>query len=120
MDPRRYTFVTVGYRGETGLLLLQARSMRLYCPAHLVEEIIVVDNSQPAASNRWRAEVLHHYGRLAKLVRFIPAAQLATMPAEAGGWVDAASSEDQSRGSHSIRALRLARCEEPPHQRARA
>ncbi len=82
----RYTFVTVGYDGEIGLLRLQARSMRLYCPADLIDQIIVVDNSQPAASNRWRDELLHQYGSLASLVRFIPAAELAAIPANAGGW----------------------------------
>ena len=82
----RYTFVTVGFAGEAGLLRLQARSMRLYCPADLVDEIIVVYNSQPAASNRWRADLLYQYGRLADLVRFIPGADLAAMPADAGGW----------------------------------
>jgi hypothetical protein len=86
MDPLRYTFVTVGFAGDTGLLRLQARSMRLYCPADLVDEIIVVDNSQPAASNRWRAELLHHYGKLSKLVRFISGAEVVTMPVDAGGW----------------------------------
>jgi hypothetical protein len=86
MDCRRYTFVTVGYDGETGLLRLQARSMRLYCPPNLVDQIIIVDNSEPAASNRWRADLLHQYGSLAQLVRFIPGADLAEMPSGAAGW----------------------------------
>jgi hypothetical protein len=86
MDTLRYTFVTVGFAGETGLLRLQARSMRLYCPADLVDEIIVVDNSQPAASNRWRADLLYHYGRHAQRVRFIPSAELARMPNSVDGW----------------------------------
>jgi hypothetical protein len=86
MECRRYTFVTVGYGAEAGLLRLQARSMRLFCPADLVDEIIIVDNSQPAASNRWRADLLQQYGNLAKLVRFIPSADLATMPVTADGW----------------------------------
>jgi hypothetical protein len=81
-----YTFVTVAYDGETGLLRLQARSLRLYCPPDLVDEIIVVDNSQPATSNRWRSDLLRQYGALARLVRFITAAELVSIPADAGGW----------------------------------
>ncbi len=86
IDHRPYAFVTVAYDGETGLLRLQARSMRLYCPPDLVDEIIVVDNSQRATSNRWRTDLLYHYGKLARLVRFISRAELVTIPAGAGGW----------------------------------
>jgi Family of unknown function (DUF6492) len=87
MNRRRYTFVTVGYPEETGLLRLHARSMRLYCPADLIDQIIIVDNSHPVASNRWRVDLLQQYGNLAKLVRFLPASQLADMSSSgATGW----------------------------------
>jgi len=85
-DSLRYSFVTVGFQGEAGLLRLQARSMRLYCPAHLVEEIILVDNSQPGPNSRWTHDLLQHYGSLAPLVRIVPAADLATFAPETGGW----------------------------------
>jgi hypothetical protein len=82
----RYTFVTVGFAGEAGLLGLQAHSMQLYCPVDLVDEIIVVDNSKVATSNPWQAGLLHKYGSLAERVRFISGADLAAMPADTDGW----------------------------------
>jgi hypothetical protein len=85
-DSLRYSFVTVGFPGEAGLLRLQARSLRLYCPVHLVEEIILVDNSQSNAAGNWTHNLLHHYGALAPLVRIVPAAQLAIFAPETGGW----------------------------------
>ena len=82
---RRYTFVTVAYDAEAGLLQLQARSMRLYCPADLIEEIILIDNGLPS-SKRWLADLLRQYGDLAPLVRIIPAAKLADVPVGTHGW----------------------------------
>jgi hypothetical protein len=83
--PRRYSFVTIGFEADAGLLQLQARSMRLYCPPELIEEIIVVDNSWPG-SRDWRQELLLHYGDLAESVRIVPAAEIAEMPAGFHGW----------------------------------
>jgi len=83
---RRYTFVTVGFDGEAELLRLQARSMQLYCPVELVDEILVVDNSKPGTSDRWRGGLLHQYGSLAGRVRIICGSDLATMPSDAHGW----------------------------------
>lgn len=81
-QPRRYSFVTIGFEGDAGLLCLQARSMRLYCPPELVEEIIIVDNGLKG----WRGNLLRQYGSLARFVRIVPAASIAVVPPGAGGW----------------------------------
>jgi Family of unknown function (DUF6492) len=86
MDRRRYTFVTVGFCGERGLLKLQARSMRLYCPTGLIEEIIIVDNSPPPVSNGWYESVMYQYGKLAEFVRFIPGSRLFQTTSDTSGW----------------------------------
>jgi hypothetical protein len=86
MDRRRYTFVTVGFAGESGLLSLQARSMRLYCPTELTEEIIVVDNSIPPVSSGWQDRLLHQYGHLAELVRFVQGVRLIGIADDTAGW----------------------------------
>jgi len=82
---RRYSFVIVGFEGDAGLLNLQARSMRMFCPPELIEEIIVVDNSSPGSRN-WRDELLHQYGNHAGFVRIVPAADIAVMSTGASGW----------------------------------
>jgi hypothetical protein len=82
---RRYSFVTVRFEGDAGLLDLQARSMRQYCPRDLVDEIIIVDNSCQG-STRWQGGLLRQYGDLADRVQFIPAAVIAAIPKEANGW----------------------------------
>lgn len=84
---RQYTFVTVMFHGEHGLLRLQARSMRLFCPADLVREILIVDNSYPHPTTWWRTQVMSQYGKLAKFVRILSAAELTSMPIEARGWI---------------------------------
>jgi len=81
-QPRRYSFVIVGFEGDAGLLCLQARSMRLYCPPELIEEIIIVDNGL----KEWRGNLSRHYGSLARFVRIVPAASIAVLPPDAGGW----------------------------------
>lgn len=86
MSQRKYTFVTVGFRGESGLLNLQARSMRLYCPADLVEEIVIIDNSLPLDSDDWQDKALHQYGELAEFVRFVPASKLIGTVTDTDGW----------------------------------
>jgi Family of unknown function (DUF6492) len=83
--PRRYSFVTVGFEGDAGLLCLQARSMRLYCPPELIEEIIIVDNWSSGAK-KWRSNLLQQYGSLARFVRILPAASIVAIPAGASGW----------------------------------
>lgn len=84
VHPRRYSFVTIGFEGDAGLLRLQARSMRLFCPRELVEEIIIVDNSSPG-SKKWQDGLLKQYGNLAGFVRIVPAAHIAVMNG-AHGW----------------------------------
>jgi hypothetical protein len=61
---KKYTFVTVVYEAEYPLLLLHARSMRLYCPLELVEKIIVVDNCERDLSPRLKNVLLTEYGHL--------------------------------------------------------
>jgi|SRR5579863_7520028 len=82
---RRYTFVTIGFEEDGGLLHLQARSMRLYCPLELIDEIIVVDNSQHVQS-KWLAGLLEQYGKLASRVRVIRAHEIVDIPADTHGW----------------------------------
>lgn len=84
-NPRRYSFLTVSFEGDAGLLNLQARSMRLYCPPELVKEIIVVDNSSPGA-HAWQDGVLRQYGSLSEFVRFLPAAEVAEVSTNPSGW----------------------------------
>jgi len=59
--------------------------MRLYCPPELIEEIIIIDNSL-AAVDGWQENVLHQYGELAKLVRFVPCVQLIPILTDTQGW----------------------------------
>ncbi len=86
MHPRRYSFVTIGFEGDAGLLQLQARSMRLYCPLELIEEIIIVDNSSHGETTKWQDELLYQYGNLARFVRIVPAADVSDRPTDAHGW----------------------------------
>ncbi len=86
LHPLRYSFVTIGFEGDAGLLRLQARSMRLYCSPQLIEEIIIVDNSSPASKKKWQGELLYQYGDLARFVRIVPASDIADMGTEAHGW----------------------------------
>lgn len=82
---KRYTFVTIVYEEEYELLLLQARSLRLYCPIDIIETIIVIDNSNRALSPKWRRWFLHEYGHFADRVQIIRASDIARMP-PAKGW----------------------------------
>ena len=82
---RKFTFVVIGFEGDAGLLHLQARSMRLYCPPDFVEEIIIVDNSTSSES-RWRRTLVRQYGALADAVRIIPAATVSSIPEGTVGW----------------------------------
>ncbi len=82
---RRYSFVTIGFGGDAGLLQLQARSMKLFCPADVVEEIVIVDNSS-SLSNSWQQKVVGQYGHLADAVKIVPADSIACIPADTHGW----------------------------------
>ena len=78
----KYTFVTVAHSADLEPLELQARSMSLYLPVDLVQEIIVVENPYRVD---WRANLLKHYGKLAKLVKFVTGESLGNVP-QVGGW----------------------------------
>ena len=85
MDTRKYDVVTVTFEGEYDYMLLQARSMRLYCPAELVSRFLVIDNSSRLMSDAQKRTILTEYGHLAGQVRFVAAADIARMP-KGGGW----------------------------------
>jgi len=82
----KYAFVTIAHAVDFGLLELQARSMAKYCPRHLVHEILIVENFDPGAAVDWRYPLLHAYGRLAGMVRFIDPLTIAPPMEQHGGW----------------------------------
>lgn len=86
MAGRKYAIVTVTFEGEFDLLVLQARSMRIFCPADLVSVILVIDNSARPMSAGRKTVVLDEFGHLAGLVRFIGVGEIAVMP-KGGGWL---------------------------------
>lgn len=59
--------------------------MRMFCPADLIGEIIIVDNST-LASVEWQDKVLHQYGDLARFVRVLSAGQIVELPPGTDGW----------------------------------
>jgi hypothetical protein len=72
MTDARYTFVTVVFEQEYHLLLLQARSMRMYCPTSLVNAIIVIDNSTIGRIPLpVKNQLLNEYGQLAIFVQIV-------------------------------------------------
>ena len=81
-----YTFVTVAHADDGWLLCLQARSMCLYLPAALVDEIVVVENFDTGRPLAWRKQLLVEYGDLAHLVRFVPSELLGVMLPATGWW----------------------------------
>jgi Family of unknown function (DUF6492) len=86
MNQKKYTFVTVVYEAEYDLLLLQARSMSVFCPVNLVDRIIIVDNSDRPISNRWKVRISAEYGNLANIVSFVRSDALARVPPADGWW----------------------------------
>jgi Family of unknown function (DUF6492) len=82
----KYSFVTVVYEAEYSLLLVQARSMQLYCPIEIVEDIVVIDNSKTGISPSWKNRLLASYGQLATFVRFVNAQEIARVPQGVGGY----------------------------------
>lgn len=83
---KKLTLVTVAFEQSRVGLIMQARSLRLYCPEDLVEEIIVVDNSKRNQGMPWISDVLAEYGKLRDLVRIIPASDIAEVSLEEDGW----------------------------------
>lgn len=80
VNARKYTFVTVFYEDEYELLLLQARSIRIYGNAEIIEKILLIDNSERPLPRGWKARILSEYGRLSGLVQIVSARDLARLP----------------------------------------
>ncbi|MCW3492766.1 DUF6492 family protein [Microbacterium sp. SSM24] len=80
------TFVTITYRAEDTLLLLQARSLALYARPDDVASVIVIDNGSPRMSRRTRRRLLDAYGPLADRVRIVRRSELGSDVA-ASGWM---------------------------------
>ncbi len=78
--------MTVVHADDEWLLRLQARSMRLYLPPPLVDEIVVVENFEAGQHVEWRDRLRAEYGHLADRVRFVPAEALGPMPRATGWW----------------------------------
>lgn len=60
--------------------------MALYCPARLVDEVLIIENFDAGAAVDWRAGLLSDYGVLADRVRFIAADAVVAIDARHGGW----------------------------------
>ena len=68
---RKYTFVTVFFDIEYAFVLLQARSMRVYCPSELVDSIVLINNSNRPLPSRKKLELLSAFGNLANFEKAI-------------------------------------------------
>jgi hypothetical protein len=86
MNNTDHTFVTVVFDVEFDFVLLQARSMRIYCTPEIVHQIIIIDNSNGYLNDTRQNRILSEYGHLAKKVRFFRAADIAKIPRKIGGW----------------------------------
>jgi len=86
LDQLKYTFVTVAQECDWSVLELQARSLSAYVSEDILAEIIVVENSALPDRARFHDQLLREYGALAGKVRFLTAAEVAEVPAGAGGW----------------------------------
>jgi hypothetical protein len=82
--PGQLTFVTVTYRAEDTLQLLQARSLALYARPEDVAAVIVVDNGSPRLSRGGQRRLRAAYGPLADRVRIVPRAELGSEVASSG------------------------------------
>jgi Family of unknown function (DUF6492) len=81
---RRLTFVSVVFEAEYPLLWLQARSMAVFVPDELVEEIVVIDNSARRMPARVRHRLLDEYGPLSAKVRVVRPRDICVMPRTVG------------------------------------
>lgn len=79
-----HAFVTIVFDAELELLRLQARSMALYAPADLVQEIVVIDNSARPLAAASVERLLADYGPLRPRVRVLRAAEVTTVPLTKG------------------------------------
>lgn len=86
MEHAQYSFVTVAYPGEIGFMHLQARSIAMHVPSHLVQEIIVIENTPPAFPEKWRDKLRDEYGVHRDTMRFLAANAIADIPKHCGGW----------------------------------
>ena len=74
---QKYTFVTVVFEAEYDLLLMQARSMGMYCPLEVVELVVIIDNFDRPLSLSQQSRIKAQYGCLADVVQFIRSRELA-------------------------------------------
>ena len=81
---RPLAFVTVVFEPEYPLLWLQARSMAMFLPDVLVEEIFVIDNSARSMPPRVMEQLLDEYGPLSAKVRVLRPRDICLMPPTAG------------------------------------
>jgi Family of unknown function (DUF6492) len=82
---KRYTFTTVVFEQEYDLLLLQARSMRIYCDRSLLDKVIVIDNSRRALPEIWLKKLLDEYGDISGIVRVLRPEKFSRLP-RSKGW----------------------------------
>ena len=80
----RFSFVTVSFETEFALLRLQARSMALFLPEEMCEEIVVLDNSNKGIDAEDRLSLLNEYGGLASRVRVLRPADVVRIPGSVG------------------------------------
>ena len=85
MTEPAYTLVTVVFEKEYDLLLLQARSLRLFAPRDLFATILVIDNSAAGMPEPVRQRLLTEYGDLASAVRIMSRADFA-IATKGHGW----------------------------------
>jgi hypothetical protein len=83
---RRYSFATVVFEADLGLMDIQARSMGLYCDPDIVETIAVIENFVGPVPADWRERLVAQYGPLAARVSFAPGAAI-TAAADVSGWL---------------------------------
>jgi hypothetical protein len=83
---RRYTFVTVVFSDDDGLMTLQARSLRRYLDASLVDRIIVIESPHRAHAYGRQDALRREYGALARRVRFVDVRRVAGIPRYVSGW----------------------------------
>lgn len=81
-------FLTLTYGIEVPLLLLQARSMRLFLDRNIVGSIVVVINEDDPAATRERImrDVMPEYGDLSAFVKIVAVGDIFSDRSKASGW----------------------------------
>src|SRR5260370_42098775 len=82
----QYTFVTVAYCDDFGLMRLQARSLEKYLDPKLAAQIIVIENPQMGSVPNWGERLIREYGSLVQKVRFVNGREIANVPKTVSGW----------------------------------